>query len=71
MKTSLNAIAHACEQYDIDEAKDLLEQLNQKQFSKNHKKLIKEIANHLLYGDFEDAALLAIQFASQIAANER
>ena len=66
LQATLDTISEACEQYDIDTAKELLDQLNQRQYSRKHKKLFKDIATHLLYGDFEEAAVMAIQFASRI-----
>ena len=66
LRTSLYTIAQACEQYDIDTAKDTLDRLNQKQLSKKYKKLIKEIATNLLYGDFDEVATLATQSADEL-----
>jgi len=70
LQTSLNTIARVCEQYDIDAAKDLLDQLNQKQYSTKHKNMLKEIATNLLYGDFDEAAALATNFAGGMAIDE-
>ena len=70
LQTSLYTIAQSCKQYDIDAAKDMLEQLNQRQHSTKHKKLLKDIATHLLYGDFDEASALAFQFAQRTTINE-
>jgi len=65
LRTSLSAIAQACKLYDIDAAKETLERLNQTPYSKKHKDLIKEVATNLLYGDFDEAAALAVEFTAQ------
>jgi len=70
LQTSLYSIAQACKQYDIDAAKSLLEQLNQKQYSSKRKKLLKDISTHLLYGDFDEASALAFQFARRTIISE-
>jgi len=67
---SLEAIARACGQYDIDAAKEALERLGQRPHSKKRKKLINEIAANLLYGDFDEAAALAARLARRAAAGE-
>jgi len=66
LRASLHAIAQACGQYDIDTAKDTLDLLNQKQFSKKYRKIIKQVATNLLYGDFDEAAAVATGAADEL-----
>jgi len=55
----LSELHIACEDYNIDEAENLLESLRQKAHSKQTKALIHEISLQLLHSNFEEAAELA------------
>ncbi|MDR2168340.1 MAG: PAS domain S-box protein [Clostridiales bacterium] len=57
--TTLAQIAEACEDYEVAEAKRLLDELTAKTYSRDTKELLKEISANILYGDFDGAAELA------------
>jgi len=55
----LEELALACDDYDVEKAKEILATANEKKFSKKTRELLKEISNNLLFGDFDEAAALA------------
>ena len=66
MTARLEEMAQACERFDPDAANAALEELEGKRCSKGTKERLKEISAHLLYGDFDEAAALAIRAASAL-----
>ena len=59
LKSQMLLIYEACETYDIEEARAAINALNQKACSNQTKKLLSEIADHLLSGGYEEARELA------------
>jgi hypothetical protein len=60
----LEEIALACEAFDPDAAHRAIEELSRKRVSKETEEFMAEISEHLLFGDFDEAAALANRAAS-------
>ena len=59
LKKQLKIISEACVNYDANSANTAITNLSKMQWTKETKALLDEIANHLLYSNFEEAAELA------------
>jgi signal transduction histidine kinase/CheY-like chemotaxis protein len=59
LRVKLLVIYEACKAYDRQTAKDTLRELSQKRWSRHTKEQLKAISEHLLRGDFEEAAGIA------------
>jgi len=66
LKSQLNIIAQACGKLDLNTANSTLEKLSEKQCSKKTKELLKAISANLLYGDFDEAIVLANRAANTL-----
>jgi len=58
-KAQMLIVYDACESFDIDTARDVLKELNQKSYTKQTKVLLDEISDKLISGDFDEAGELA------------
>ena len=63
LKSKMEIIYEACENFDIDEAKSALLLLAKRNYSKQTKALIEDLSDFLLSGDFDEAVLAARQIA--------
>ncbi|MCL2168594.1 MAG: PAS domain-containing protein [Defluviitaleaceae bacterium] len=59
IESLLDSVADACENFDIQTARQLVDRLSQKEFSSQVSKFLTDISASLLYGDFDQAAELA------------
>ena len=65
LRQSLLTIWEACEQYDVDKAREMLHLLNKKSYTKHTREILSTIAGNILSGDFEEAGKLAKQTAGR------
>jgi len=63
----LMAISTACEEYDITGVQDLINALKENLLTKQTKIVLSEIEKHLLFSDYDDAALLAKKAANELS----
>jgi HPt (histidine-containing phosphotransfer) domain-containing protein len=56
LREKLLALRSACEAYDKKSAKIALSELDKKVWSHKTKALLRQVAEHILHGDFENAA---------------
>jgi len=59
LQEQLKIISEACVKYDANSANSALASLNKMRWTKETKELLDELANHVLYSNFEEAAELA------------